>query len=132
LKLLPIPGCQAIVTEERHDVGGVRVWPRLCGATSIAVVRQDDGQERFVCTKHEPAEAESGPDWRLHRREVAAGPVSCACLGRASRRVQRPPDEDENRPKRVVSGATRARISASQRARWARERDAERGGIDAA
>lgn len=113
VKLLRIPTCQRIVLGERVAPGvyGGDGRPRLCGRLSIAVLRYDDGQERFACDEHlEPA-----PDvglWRLHRREVAAAPVSRAAV---DKRVT-----PTGRPKRTVSAEARANMAAGQRARWAR------------
>jgi hypothetical protein len=121
MKLLPIPGCQTIVTEERRGPATVRVPARLCGATSVAVIREDDGQERFVCADHRPDQASSGMPWRLHRREVAAAPVSSAALGRWARQHRA-----KRGPRGPVSAEARERMAAGQRERWARARTAEK------
>ena len=123
MKLLPIPTCQRIVAGQRIGPGvydGGR--PRLCGIISVAVIRYDDGQERFVCAEHQAPEAEQAEPWRLHRRNVAAGPMA---VDRDGRRSQRHVVVPKLR-RWVPTAEQRANMSAGQRERRERERASAR------
>lgn len=121
VKVLRIPTCLRIVKGQRiapgiyATSGDGSARPRYCGRTSIAVLRHQDGQERFVCDEHVEAAPAAAESWRLHRREVAAAPFSRAAV--ASRVTS------TGRPKRPVSAQARANMAAGQRARWARNHD---------